>query len=139
MQKFSMKIENSISSLETLMPPVSKFLRQRPISPKTAYVVSLMLEEIITNIVKYAYDDSESRDIDIGLTIDDKTVVIRIQDDGRKFDPSGFPEPDTSLPVEKRTDGGLGIHLVRKMSESMKYWRENDRNFLEILILRTIE
>ena len=121
------------------MPPVSEFLREQAVSPKAAYAVSLSLEEIVTNIVKYAYDDPDAREIDVGLVVDDRAVVIRIEDDGKQFDPSSFPEPDTSLSIEKRTDGGLGIHLVRKMSESMKYYRENGRNILEILIFRVIE
>ncbi len=125
--------------MEAIMPAVSDFLREQRVDPKAAYAVSLTLEEVITNIVKYAYSEHGDHNIDVTLAVDDGAVLVDFQDDGNEFDPRDFPEPDTTQPVEKRTAGGLGIHLVRKMSESMKYRRENGKNVLEIKILRQME
>ena len=56
--------------------------------------------------------------------------MLTVTDDGHPFDPREVPEPDIQLPVEERPVGGLGIHLLRKMSDRMEYGREGGRNRL---------
>ncbi|MFW5733772.1 MAG: ATP-binding protein [Oceanidesulfovibrio sp.] len=58
--------------------------------------------------------------------------IVRIRDWGRPFDPVQRARPDTSCSIEKRTLGGLGILLVRKMADSVSYRREADQNILDV-------
>jgi serine/threonine-protein kinase RsbW len=53
---------------------------------------------------------------------------VTVTDDGHPFNPLDLPEPDTSLPMEDRPIGGLGIHLLRKMSDRMEYERRDGKN-----------
>ena len=89
---------------------------------------------MITNIIKYGYDDSLSHDITVTLTHESRRLIIRIEDDGHQFNPLSLPPPDTSPHLEKRKIGGLGIHLVRHTVDSMRYQRQVDRNVLDIII-----
>jgi anti-sigma regulatory factor (Ser/Thr protein kinase) len=55
-----------------------------------------------------------------------------VTDDGHPFNPLELPEPNTHLPVEDRPIGGLGIHLLKKMSDRMAYARTDGKNRLTL-------
>ncbi|MFN2342285.1 MAG: ATP-binding protein [Desulfonatronovibrio sp.] len=94
--------------------------------------IDLVLEEVLLNIINYAYPENQKADIQIGFGISSTKLSIRIIDQGREFDPSAKPDPDISLSVEERKIGGLGILLVRKISDEFSYQRSNNRNILDI-------
>ena len=83
--------------------------------------------------------DGGFHEVEIGLTSEAEAVTIEITDDGKPFDPlNDAPAPDAMGPLNDRTEGGLGIHLVRTMMDEMRYQREGDRNHL-ILVKRRVE
>jgi len=59
-------------------------------------------------------------------------IVLTFVDDGVAYDPLKHADPDTTLPAEKRPIGGLGIMLVKKMSDSVSYHRAHNRNYLKV-------
>ena len=77
--------------------------------------IRLSCEELFVNIINYAYPDKTgSIEISCDETGEKKGLRIEIADSGIAFDPlSCAPEDTTKLPIEQRTIGGLGIHLVR--------------------------
>ena len=103
---------------------VFSFLRESLLSFRTgkqsAYAVTLTVEEIFTNLVKYSPDGEG--DITIGIESNGVHVVVTIT--GRNvepFDPTATPDVDTSLPLEKRKVGGLGIHLAKQLMDDIRY------------------
>ncbi len=95
----------------------------------------LVLEELIVNVINYAYDDLDDSLHDIELSIDSnpEQVVIELADDGKPFDPlKDAPSPDLKADVEFRPVGGLGIHLVFKLTDSVAYVREEGINRLTV-------
>jgi anti-sigma regulatory factor (Ser/Thr protein kinase) len=97
-----------------------------------ARAARLALEEIGTNLVKYAWADPRGREIRVALRAEAARVVLVVEDDGRPFDPRGAPGPALDLPVEKRRIGGLGLHLVRAMASGLDYRSENGWNRLTV-------
>lgn len=89
-------------------------------------------EEIIVNVMNYAYSDEEG---DLVIAFDDGTDYIRITfiDNGRPFNPFDEPEVDVNLPVEERDIGGLGILLVKKLMDDVHYEFINNQNVLTIM------
>ena len=59
--------------------------------------------------------------------------MLTVTDDGHPFNPLEAPEPKTDLPIEDRPIGGLGIHLLRELSDGMTYERRNGRNQVTIV------
>ena len=84
-------------------------------------LATLALEELVTNCIKYGYDDQAEHLIEVTMSITESELVMVFTDDGHSFNPLELPEPDTSLPIEDRAVGGLGIHMLRKMSDRMEY------------------
>jgi len=125
---------NALNELPRLNQSVQSFLQQHEAPPPAVFAANLALEEMITNIIKYGYDDSLSHDIRITLTREPGRLTVRIEDDGHEFNPLSQPPPDTSPQIEKRKIGGLGIHLVRRTVDAMWYRRREGRNLLEMII-----
>ena len=59
-------------------------------------------------------------------------LVVTIKDKGKPFDPVAAPEANIDIPMEERQLGGLGIELMRSLSDSLEYMRENEYNILTI-------
>ncbi len=99
------------------------------------FKVNLVLEELGVNVVNYSSDASE---IAISLASDEHAVSVEIVDDGPPFNPlADAAEPDLDAPLEDRPIGGLGIHLVREMMDELHYSREEGKNRLAMVKLKT--
>jgi serine/threonine-protein kinase RsbW len=132
----SLTIRNEFPQLELLVASVNQFAEEQEIAPDQAYKLNLALEEMVSNIIKYGYDDSGVHDIHVAVTIDNDRIHLRLEDDGHEFNPLSLPAPDTQKPLAQREVGGLGIHLVRNMCDEVRYSRMEERNILDIEILR---
>lgn len=134
LDRLRLSIENRKDELVRLREAISAFARQQALPPAVVQVVELVLEEMITNVIKHAFEDSGPHTIDVEVAVAGGKVIVRIEDDGRPFDPLALPPPDTAIPIEERPIGGLGIHLVRNVAQTMTYQRAGGKNRLEIHI-----
>jgi len=105
-------------------------------SEKALYHVRFVLEELGTNILKYGYDDTGIHEIQFRLDVESESVRVQLVDDGHAFDPTQMRQPDTSLPLEQRTLGGLGIMLVRQLVKGLSYARVDNKNVVTVVIAR---
>lgn len=97
---------------------------------KKIYQVRLVAEEVLVNIINYAYPD-KTGDVEVTLFPEEsKGLKVEVADSGISFNPLSRPDPDISAPIEERNIGGLGIYLLRNIMEEVDYKRENNRNIL---------
>lgn len=120
------------------MNATTNFLEDHDVDGQTVYRVNLALEEMITNIIKYGYDDYENHEIDVSLEILADEVVAVIEDDGHEFDPLSQEKNGEAKELEDQEPGGLGIHLIKQLVGKMSYRREETRNILEIRAQRKL-
>lgn len=99
-----------------------------PVSHRGKMIMAL--DEALTNVVMYAYPEDRKGTVVIHLNRTDKAVTAEIVDRGKPFDPTLHPAPDTTLPIDQRPIGGLGIHLMRNLVTSLRYFREQGENHL---------
>jgi anti-sigma regulatory factor (Ser/Thr protein kinase) len=128
----SLHIKNDIKEVSGLMAQVEAVLAEKRVSDRAMYKVNLVLEEILTNIIKYAYQDDRPHEIFVQIHVDENAIRIHVQDDGTEFDPQKIPEPDLELPIEEMKVGGLGLHLIRANVETIDYERKGTRNHLTV-------
>jgi serine/threonine-protein kinase RsbW len=128
----TLRVRNDFSELSLLADATKDFLETNEAGPDVIFAANLAIEELVTNIIKYGYDDEAAHEIVVHLEKNADAVHIRICDDGHEFNPFDQPEPDTSLPAEEREIGGLGIHFVRNMLDSCAYRREDSRNVVTV-------
>lgn len=100
--------------------------------PEHEFAFHLASEEIVSNIVNYAYTQESCGEITIHIDKSDNAIAMTFKDRGTAFNPLTADTPDTTLSVVDRPIGGLGIFLVRKMMDSVTYTYSNAQNILEI-------
>ncbi len=131
-QPLRLQIENNISELNRLNALLEQLVKEWKIPQKVSFQINLALEEMVTNIINYGYKEKSSHTITLSFILHGNVIIIQIEDDGRAFNPLTAPEPDTTEPAEKRKIGGLGIHLVKELMDTVTYARKNDKNILTI-------
>ncbi len=128
-------IKNDTSELPGLYAKAAEFLEAHSTPYRSGYTVNLALEELVVNVIRYAYMDFDEHLIDISLSIVDEHIVLLIEDDGRPFDPrEGNRQLDYTDDPDDLEVGGLGLVLVLDMVDVLKYARVNDKNRTEVHI-----
>lgn len=101
--------------------------------PPVSYAVRLACEEVIVNIIQYAYPAGADGYIRVNLSVESKRLRIEISDGGIPFNPIDKPLPDITLEAEEREIGGLGIFLTRQMMDVAEYeYKEGENRLLLI-------
>ena len=98
----------------------------------TTFKLNLAIEEAVVNVMSYAYPAGTKGDVDIDAEADDEQLKFVISDSGTPFDPTQKGEVDTTLSAEERGIGGLGIHLIRQIMDTINYERVDGKNVLTI-------
>ena len=128
----TLTIRNDIKELGRLLLFIREFSSSHGISAEDLTDLDVILEEIITNILKYGNLGPDEEACSIELSVTGSLLNIRITDQAIPFDPLHLPEVDTDKPIEERPIGGLGIHFVRKLTNSQHYAYENGTNILTL-------
>lgn len=92
----------------------------------------IVLDEVVTNIIKYAYRDEAPHDIRIHCELRDGCLETTVEDDGIAFDPLQAAEADLSSPLPSRRVGGLGVHFVKNLMNAVSYERIGGCNRLSL-------
>jgi anti-sigma regulatory factor (Ser/Thr protein kinase) len=110
----------SLGSLDAIFAFVAEFLASQGLDRQHAFEIDLIIEELFTNMVKYSTDGRQ--DVAIALERRGHAVTIVLRDfEVEPFDVSRAPGADVERPIAERTPGGLGLHLVRQMADSIAY------------------
>jgi len=127
-------IKNTIEEVQRAMNAFEAFAVQYTI-PKTIMVkVNIVLDELLSNIVKYSFPDGKVHEIDITVELfTTGKLIIQLTDAGIPFNPFDTPEPDLSIPLEDRKIGGLGILLVKKLMDEYSYKRQVNLNITSMV------
>lgn len=95
--------------------------------------VELILEEVLTNVFYYAYEDGQG-EAELACELQGDMLRLYVADHGSPFNPLDRPPPNLNDDIESRTVGGLGIYFVREMVDDIAYERRDGRNTLSMSI-----
>lgn len=127
------ELTNDLDELERLNRLVNEFAEQHSLDGDLVFRVTLVLEEVFTNIVSYGYDDATRGVISVRLFWNPPQMTLEIEDDGRAFNPLEVAAPNLEIPLSDKKVGGLGIHLVRQMMDELTYRRDQGKNSLRLV------
>lgn len=130
-------IERNFTAKVACIPEITAFVTERAelagLHPKRLTQLELVVEEAVINICNYAYEVPPG-DITARVYDDGKKFVMEFEDGGIPFDPLAAAEPDIKLGLDEREAGGLGIFLIRRMTDEVHYRRTDGRNILSVAI-----
>jgi sigma-B regulation protein RsbU (phosphoserine phosphatase) len=124
----SLVMRNDIQQIPTL----AQWIASLGLPQSLDMPVNLALEEVVSNVMLYAYPGNGSGQVLVEAEKDAEQVVFTISDSGIPFDPTQQAEPDITLAAEDRPVGGLGIFLVRQIMDDIRYERKDSRNILTL-------
>ena len=124
---------NKLSESERLSKIIEEKAKQKNLTPKFVFEINVALDEVLTNIISYAYNDDQEHFILVRLFFFERELKVQIEDDGAAFNPLERAEPDITQSVMERPIGGLGIHMVRKLVDHLDYKRESGKNILTLV------
>jgi serine/threonine-protein kinase RsbW len=128
----TIRISATVHEIERLNRLIRQFGELHDLPGRALYSVNLALDEVVSNIVLYGYEDSNDDPIVVRLEVRGAELMASVEDSGREFDPLSLPTPDLSAPLEDRQVGGLGIHLMRSLMDGVEYRRHGDKNILSM-------
>lgn len=118
----NIRLCNSISEISTMSEFIENISKKWNIPENMLTSLNLVVEEVVSNVILYAWDDAEKHFFDVLFEhCEDGLLSIEVVDDGKPFDPTLRPDPDINLNVEDRPIGGLGIFLVKKIMDKVEY------------------
>jgi anti-sigma regulatory factor (Ser/Thr protein kinase) len=127
-------LKADITELEKLNGFIGRELDASNCPQRVRNHIELAVEEIFVNISRYAYTGTEKKDVTVECHAENSpekmTIILSFTDYGVPFDPTKTEGPDISLPLEEREEGGLGLLIVKKTTDTIHYRRENGANRL---------
>jgi anti-sigma regulatory factor (Ser/Thr protein kinase) len=125
MDNLRLSLRNRVDELRRLSESASAYLRPFELGEELEADVTLALEELFINIVRHGYPDGGEHSIHVEINVGGSAITMTVEDKGLPFNPMDVPLPDTILPIGERQVGGLGIHIIRSLTDSVSYeWSE---------------
>jgi sigma-B regulation protein RsbU (phosphoserine phosphatase) len=128
----SITLPNDIEKVPVLAEFVDEVCEIVGFDMSTTMGINLALEEAVVNVMSYAYQPGTMGNVNIEAIANETRLKFIISDWGTPFDPTAEKEVDTTLSAEERPIGGLGIHLVRQIMDSINYERIDGMNVLTL-------
>ncbi len=129
-----LNVKNDIREIDRVFDTIKEFCCTNGISEKKCFDVLIIVDELATNIVRYAFDDGQEHIFTIMIEKENEVIHMRLTDGGIPFDPLKSSVPDTEASLENRKVGGLGIFFVKQLSERITYARIEDKNQLDVFV-----
>lgn len=128
--KMEIRIRNDLADIDAANDMLDAFGRKHTLSQKAVVQLKVILDEILSNVVKYAWPEGGEHEAELQLSLRGDYVEIRVRDNGRPFDPLQFERVPAARVERKRPLGGRGISMVRKLVDQIDYSRNDDHNTL---------
>lgn len=123
----------TVENIDTVTAFVNEQLEALECPVKAMMQIDIAIDELFGNIAHYAYHpETGSATVRVEVTEEPLAVIITFIDNGIPYDPLAAEDPDTTLPVEERDVGGLGIYMVKKSMDEIAYEYKNGQNILKI-------
>lgn len=129
----TIKLKNKKEQINLAQEEITEFCAKQNLSNRIKHDLNLIIDELFSNTILYAYDDNRDHFIVIKLVRRSSSIKIIYTDDGVKFNPTKYSEPShLSKSLDEKPIGGLGLHLINKFTDRMEYRRKGNKNIITL-------
>jgi anti-sigma regulatory factor (Ser/Thr protein kinase) len=125
-------IHNDRADLSVLRDTLDRIAAENGISGKSLIELQVVLDEIISNTIKYAWPEGGAHELLVRLTVDGTVVEVEVMDDGKPYDPRNAPPPPPAAPGGTPKPGGVGVHMVKQLVDGFDYERVDGYNRVKL-------
>ena len=127
----TLKKKATLENLDIFLRFVKQFAQKEGFDVDISSELELVAEEVIVNIVNYAYPQEEG-DVEITLSMNNNILSFCVVDEGAPFDMTLVEDPDITLSIEEKEIGGMGIFFVKHIMDEISYERKENKNILTL-------
>ena len=128
--KKELKLKNQISELERVNQFVEEIGDELGLDMELQMNLNLVMEEMVSNVIFYAYPQGTEAEIELVAESDGKEVTFVLSDSGKEFDPTMRESVNTDINPAERDIGGMGIFIVKNIMNKVSYQRLKGKNLL---------
>ena len=125
-----LRIKNQVSELEKVAQFVEEIGEELGLNMELQMNLNLVMEEMVSNVIFYAYPEGEDAEIELLAKSDGKELTFVLSDQGKEFDPTAKEDADLDVNPADRELGGMGIFIVKNIMNKVTYQRLEGRNLL---------
>ena len=125
-----LKLKNQVGELERVNHFVEEIGEELGLDMELRMNLNLVMEEMVSNVIFYAYPKESSADIELVAESDGKELTFVLSDQGKEFDPTAKEDNDLSVNPAERELGGMGIFIVKNIMNKVTYQRLEGKNLL---------
>jgi anti-sigma regulatory factor (Ser/Thr protein kinase) len=125
-------IRNNVADLAALTTAMERVGAEHRIPEESLFQLQVALDEMVSNVIKYAWPEASAHDIEISITARVDGVEVEIIDEGRMFDPRNAPKRDKPLPGRRPQAGGVGVQMTKQLVDRIGYARIGNRNHTKL-------
>lgn len=131
--KYTMSVQASTEHLAEVRNFVAKYASEFGFKQQDVADIRLAVDEAYTNIIKHSYKNDSHKSVDIQLGFNGNEFWISLLDTGESFDPSSYTEPDVRQKIKEKKRGGVGVYLIKKLMDDVKYSNKGPRNEIRMI------
>jgi anti-sigma regulatory factor (Ser/Thr protein kinase) len=121
-------IRNELADISEVRDALDRFGAEHGVPDAILIDLQVVLDEIISNVIKYAWPEGGAHELVVSLTAEDTAIEVEVIDDGRPYDPRDAAPLARAPPGSRPAPGGVGIHLVRQLVDGFEYERVGRHN-----------
>lgn len=131
--RFQMSVGADPGGLAEVNAAFAGFAEAHTLPAPVRRSLNVALDELLANVASHGRTGRDVCSVTVEAELDQERVTVIVTDDGTPFDPFTREDPDTTLSVEERPIGGLGIHLVGQLMDQVSYQRREGRNVVVLV------
>jgi anti-sigma regulatory factor (Ser/Thr protein kinase) len=132
MRTVDIRLRNSLAEIGAARDALDDLANEFDMPMKPVMQLQIALDEVLSNVVKYSWQDDLQHEFLVRITVQSDGVDLDIFDDGQAFDPLAAPVPPPLQPGQRPLPGGLGIHMIKKLLDDVKYERIDGCNHITL-------
>ncbi len=130
---FRMSVGAHSGGVGEMNTALAEFAEENALPEGVRRDLNVALDELVANSLSHGRTERDDGSVVVEVQLDQDRVTVTLTDDGTPFDPFKQAAPDTTLSVEERPIGGLGIHLVRELMDDVSYQRRDGHNVVVLV------
>jgi anti-sigma regulatory factor (Ser/Thr protein kinase) len=133
-EHLALRVSGSDAGVRLAAEAFDRFRAAHGVPFTAAWKLQVALDEVLSNVVRYAYAGREAADIGLEFAFRHGIVTVTVIDSGPPFNPLGVPAPRTDLPLDERAPGALGIVFIRSLTDEARYEWRGGKNVLTLAL-----
>ncbi|WP_321421050.1 ATP-binding protein [uncultured Methanobacterium sp.] len=130
--EFKLQVKADLENLSIIADFTTESASKLGLNEKSAFQLQLAVDEAASNIILHGYTH-RTGPIQLTICKENNNIIIMIEDRGEPFNPLKVDKPDLGAPLEERSPGGLGIHFLKTMTDSVHYQFKDGKNILTLV------